>query len=161
MSGQTMHLSVTELDESDLTAVAALERQVFPDAWSLESLKQTFELQTSLALGAWREVSLQDGMETEPELIGYLFFTQVPPEGEILRIAVTESDRRMGIGSKLLDALYEICVPAGIHKIMLEVRSGNAPAVRFYENAGFSQDGVREGYYQDPKDNALLMSRQV
>ncbi len=160
MSGQTMHLSVTELHESDLSAVVTLEMQVFPDAWSLESLKQTFELQTSLALGAWRESNLQEE-ETEPELAGYLFFTQIPPEGEILRIAVKESDRRMGIGSRLLDALVKICAQAGIHRIMLEVRSGNTPAVRFYEKAGFSQDGVREGYYQDPKDDALLMSRQV
>ncbi len=152
---------VRRLAEADLPAVAALERRAFPDAWSPESLKGTFSQKSSLFLGAWREIDLQKKAETKPELIGYVIFTRVPPEGEILRIAVDDGVRRQGVAEGLLDALLKECAQEGITRILLEVRAGNTPAVRLYEKTGFTVDGVRKAYYQDPAEDALLMSREI
>ncbi len=152
---------VRRLAEADLKAVAVLEKEAFPDAWSLDSLKETFRLKHSGFLGAWREPDPPEGTEKEPELVGYVIFSRVPPEGEILRIAVAESARRQGVAKRLLDALRAECAQEGITRLLLEVRAGNRPAVRLYEKAGFTVDGVRKAYYQDPEEDALLMSRQL
>ncbi len=160
MNGEAS-LTVTRLDETELPLVAGLEAQIFSDAWSLESLKETFRLKTSVFLGAWRERDPQEKKDAKPELAGYVIFRQVPPEGEILRIATAADSRRIGVAGKLMDALLKMCEKDGITRVLLEVRSGNAPAVRLYQKAGFTEDGVRKAYYQDPAEDALLMSRQV
>ncbi len=151
MTDDADFVRIAKLKEPDLTQIAGLEARIFPDPWSLKSLQATFDLRTSLMLGAWQ------GME----LAGYVIFTQIPPEGEILRIAVAEPIRQKGVAVRLLDALWQICEKAGITRVMLEVRSGNTPAVNLYEKTGFIRDGVRKGYYRDPADDALLMSRQI
>ena len=44
--------------------------------------------------------------------------------------------------------------------IHLEVRKGNETAIRLYERLGFERDGIRKGYYTDPVEDAVLMTRQ-
>ena len=47
----------------------------------------------------------------------------------------------------------------GITMIHLEVRAGNETAIRLYERQGFVRDGLRKGYYTDPTEDAVLMTR--
>jgi ribosomal-protein-alanine N-acetyltransferase len=45
--------------------------------------------------------------------------------------------------------------------ITLEVRESNRVAIAFYEHFGFTPVGVRREYYQDDKENAVLMARYI
>ncbi len=139
---------IERLTESDLPAVAELEKQVFPDPWSLQSLKGTCRLDSTILLGA----------QEEGTLIGYLLARQLPPEGEILRIAVEAGHRRQGVAQELLEQLFAIGNDQGITRWLLEVRSGNQAARAFYEANGFRTDGFRKQYYENPAEDALLMS---
>ena len=49
----------------------------------------------------------------------------------------------------------------GVTTIHLEVRESNTAAIALYEKYGFIRDGLRRGYYEEPKEDALLMSRQA
>ena len=42
----------------------------------------------------------------------------------------------------------------------LEVRASNEAAIALYVKHGFVQAGVRKNYYQDPKEDALIMTRE-
>ena len=39
----------------------------------------------------------------------------------------------------------------------LEVRKTNIPAIELYNKLGFKSEGVRPGFYENPKDDALIM----
>ena len=78
-------------------------------------------------------------------------------DAELIRIAVAPKYRRLGYGRKLMDALIKEAADRGIGNIFLEVRRGNAAAIRLYESAGFEQTGVRKDYYHAPKEDALIM----
>ena len=55
----------------------------------------------------------------------------------------------------------EICREKGIVKLLLDVRESNMPARRFYEKSGFLIDGMRNKFYENPCEDAVLMSKQV
>jgi ribosomal-protein-alanine N-acetyltransferase len=75
-------------------------------------------------------------------------------------LAVHPSCRRQGLGRQLMDWLGTTAMVAGIFRISLELRTNNLAARLFYENLGFEQQGVVQGYYQG-REAALRMSRRL
>ena len=79
-------------------------------------------------------------------------------DADIARIASSGEQRRKGIGSLLFESLKQICKERNINKIMLDVREHNSAARSFYKKCGFTVDGIRKGFYENPKEDAVLMS---
>jgi len=75
-------------------------------------------------------------------------------------LAVAPEHRRQGLGRQLMDWLTATAVEAGVLRVNLELRTHNEAARIFYENLGFSQLGVVQGYYQG-RESALRMSRRL
>ena len=94
-------------------------------------------------------------------LIGYVIFYYVLDEGEIARVAVDPAYRRKGAAARLLHAVEDFCEEKGIDRLMLEVRKSNVPAISFYREYGFAEDGIRKNYYKNPVEDAVLMSRKA
>ena len=44
--------------------------------------------------------------------------------------------------------------------LTLEVRASNQAAIALYEKHGFHQAGLRKGYYQHPREDAIIMTRE-
>ena len=42
---------------------------------------------------------------------------------------------------------------------MLEVRASNVPAIAFYTQMGFQQIALREQYYSNPVEDAMILRR--
>ena len=82
-------------------------------------------------------------------------------EAEIARIAVVKELQRQGAARALLTELESVCGSEGIRKILLDVRCGNKAARALYEAAGFKEDGIRQRFYEDPAEDAILMSREL
>ena len=61
------------------------------------------------------------------------------------------------IGAQLLDALVAEAVRRGCTDVFLEVRVDNDRAQRLYRSRGFTQIGIRRGYYQPSGTDALVM----
>ena len=47
----------------------------------------------------------------------------------------------------------------GLSRLTLEVRVSNTPAIALYEGAGFVRDGVRPGFYREPREDAAIYSK--
>jgi hypothetical protein len=62
-----------------------------------------------------------------------------------------------GIGSALLDGLLAEAARRGCTEIFLEVRVDNDRAQRLYRRRGFTEVGIRRGYYQPSNTDALVM----
>lgn len=136
---------------SELGNVAGLEVISFPDPWSEKSLAETFAQNHALILTGWHN----------GELAGYVIFYHVLDEGEIARIAVDPSLRRLGTATQLMDELEKYCEQNNILKIMLDVRESNLPAISFYKKCGFLEDGIRKKFYENPEESAVLMSKEL
>ena len=72
-------------------------------------------------------------------------------EQEILQLGVLPAYRGQGLARDLL-----LSLPGG-ESYFLEVRESNQAARRLYESIGFVELGRRPNYYQNPKEDAVLM----
>ena len=131
---------------SDLEAMAEAERRCFPDPWS-------FRLLSDLLVSPYDSVFVLENGET---LTGFVNVRVLGDEAELMRIAVVPEERGKRYGLTLLRAgLVEMCA-RGAEAATLEVRAGNAAAIRLYEKHGFLLAGRRKKYYENPVEDALI-----
>lgn len=142
---------VRNMIESDVDGIAFLESQAFSDAWTSKSIYETFCQNQAFVVVA----------EESGEIIGCCIVYYVLDEGEIARIAVESSYRHQGVGRKILEQVEKLCKEKGVVRLMLDVRESNMTARIFYKALGFQEDGVRKGFYEAPKENAVLMSKEL
>lgn len=91
------------------------------------------------------------------EIIGFAGIIKIIDEVNIMNIVVRKDKRKEGIGSKLLNKIFEIAKEKNAQTITLEVNEKNLPAIRLYQKFGFEQTGLRKKYYHN-MDNAIIMS---
>lgn len=144
-------VSIRQMKVEDAAAIAETEHQTFSDAWSEKAILDTLRNPKTICLVA----------EKIGKIVGYCIVYTADDEADIARIAVLKESRRFGIASELIHALDVICWENQIQIIMLDVRVSNDGARAFYEKHGFTQDGIRENYYKNPIEDAILMSRAV
>ena len=137
----------------------------------VEDLDQVMEIEEDLFSVPWtREGFLtylmkKDTMffvvEEKERILGYCSMMTVLDEGDILNVAVRRDRQKEGIGQFLVDSILRMADLQGIRLVHLEVREGNQTARRLYERLGFKEDGLRRNYYEDPVENAVLMTKAM
>lgn len=145
-----MNYKLVPMDRSHLAGVAELERLCFSTPWNEAMLEEELYNDTASFIVAEGE----DG-----SVLGYAGLHVILDEGYIDNVAVRPSCRRMGLGDKLLDVFIRFG-QANLAFLTLEVRPSNTPAVALYEKNGFQEVGRRPNYYDDPKEDALLLTRE-
>ena len=137
--------------KTDLLQIAKLEQDIFSDAWTESAIEETFcQKQAFISVA-----------EAGGEIVGYCIIYYVLDEGEMVRIAIAPNFRHQGIGQALLNYTGKACQEKGVSKILLEVRESNESARRFYTHYGFGEDGIRKNFYDNPKEDAVLMSKTL
>lgn len=139
-------MTITEMQEKHLPALAELEKQCFHAPWSEKMLRE--ELGGGIFL-----VAEQDG-----EVQGYVGCQTVLDEGYITNVAVSPDFRRRGAARLLIAELIARAKERGLAFVTLEVRESNAPAIALYTGAGFAPVGKRKNFYSNPTENAVLMT---
>jgi ribosomal-protein-alanine N-acetyltransferase len=94
-------------------------------------------------------------------LLGWAGVRVVADEAEILTVGVVPSARRRGIARMLLGALLDEARRRGAREAYLEVRIDNAAARALYAKEGFAELGIRPGYYDAGRVDAVVMSRDL
>lgn len=137
------------LTSSDAEKIADIEKACFSVPWSENSVTEM--LKDSL--------SHFYGIEEDGKLAAYLGFNSVLDEVNIYDIAVLPDYRRKGFAKRLLEKAEEFCKENKISKLMLEVRESNTGARKLYSGFGCIEEGKRKNYYNNPKEDAILMTK--
>lgn len=141
---------VSLMSIDDLKEAYKIECEVNPSPWKYETFLSSFEV------GHKGLICKHDS-----EIIGFIIFSPINPEAHILSISVTKKIQSKGIGSLLLQSMLDQCAAMNYKKIFLEVRTSNLQAINFYQKFGFSKDAIRDNYYSDNSEDALLMSLSI
>jgi ribosomal-protein-alanine N-acetyltransferase len=136
-----------------IPAVGRLEIELFGDeAWTSELFWS--ELASA---AAYYLVALPAGDRTA-DPIGYAGLSVTGTDSYIQTIGVTTRVQRSGIGRLLMLQLLAEAERRGAGTCWLEVRTDNAAAQNLYRSLGFTDRGVRRGYYQPSGADALMMA---
>ncbi len=146
----TEPLTIRRLVYSDLPHVLAIERRSFPTPWSLAMFVLELSKPSGISLAAMRG----------ERLVGYLVCSRYDEVWHLMNVAVEPRERRRRIATALVERLFEQADRPG-ERYTLEVRPSNPPAIAMYERFGFERSGTRRAYYQDNKEDALIMWRVV
>ena len=97
------------------------------------------------------------------DVAGYVLLSRALDEVTVLNIAVTPVCQGRGLGRLLLSAALRVAGEDGARRCLLEVRASNRAAIALYRRCGFTEDGVRKGYYpgESRREDALLMSKEL
>jgi len=94
----------------------------------------------------------------EEYITGFAGFWVMSDEAHVTSIATREANRRQGIGELLLQSIIDMSTRREVRIITLEVRVSNTVAQKLYTKYGFTQVGLRRGYYTDNREDAIIMS---
>ena len=136
-----------EMSAADLKAVQAIEQESFHDSWAVESWLA--ELNSSIAKYLVLE---QEGI-----IKGFAGFWLIAGEAQVTRVAVAKDERGKGLGKILTEELIAAAWAEGAEAVTLEVRKSNIAAQTVYTQTGFTISGVRPNYYEDNKEDAIIM----
>ncbi len=140
------------MSPEDLPQVLAIENLCYSTPWSLNSFRyETGNKEAFLKVGVYNG-----------QITGYVCVRTILDLTHLMNIAVAPEFRRKGIASMLLkDVIGELKRLKPDTRLTLEVRQSNIAAIRFYERFGFKTTGKRNGYYQSPPDNAIIMELDI
>ena len=95
-----------------------------------------------------------------PALSGFAVMDFGDERAHLVLLAVQPTQRRRGIGRRLVEWLIESALTAGMASVHLELRADNAAARRFYRALGFSETVLMPRYY-DGREAAMRMIRML
>ena len=144
-------MTITNMTSEHVSQVAELEKLCFgTEAWSEKSVASELTNRLSLWLVAL------DGERVS----GYVGSQSVLGESDMMNVAVDPDYRRQGIAEQLVTELIAALKDRGNYQLTLEVRASNTSAQKLYEKLGFVSVGKRPRYYQNPKEDALILRKE-
>lgn len=147
-----MTYEILPLTAAHISQAAEIERLCFSDPWSEKMLAEHLANPCSLTLAA---------VDGAGRLLGYVGLLAVVDEGYITNVAVRPDCRRQGVASSLLQALEARGRARNLTFLTLEARQSNAPARALYEKLGYIQAGLRRNYYENPREDAVIMTKTL
>lgn len=136
--------------DEELDAAAELSFAVFGDqGYSRRDFFEALKGGNALVLGVFSRGDMS--------IKGYGVFYHSADQAEVNSFAIASDHRRKGLATLLLKKAVGILKDGGAKKLFLEVRRSNEGAIRFYEKQRFLLSDVRRNFYDDPKEDALVM----
>lgn len=141
--------NIRRMKAEDVPYVAALEAENFSRPWSFAAFQTILSDENYIALV----------LSDKKALLGYCVLLCAGEEADITNVCTAAEARRKGVAAALLTALFQEGNARRIKEYFLEVREGNKAARALYGKMGFQEIGIRKNYYEEPRENAVLMKR--
>src|SRR5215467_13048777 len=171
---------------SDVPRVIEIERLAYPATWPPSAYRKELQDNRWAHYIVLRDSTLIESQErahSEPErgrrpfplsllpsrsvatiitpqqssIIGFAGLWLMVDEAHITTIAIHPDYRRHGLGELMLVNLIDIAYNIGANWVTLEVRVSNHVAQNLYRKYGFHEKGIRQKYYSDNQEDALIM----
>ena len=148
----TAELTLEAMEVADLDEVLEIEADCFSNPWSRRAFKR------ELTRNRYADYLL---VRKKNQILGYLGAWLVLDEAHITTLAVAPAYRRQGVARFLLETAWDRFLNFNIKQVTLEVRVTNTAAQNLYLDYGFQKIGIKEEYYQDNQEDAVIMWKRI
>jgi len=149
-------MRIRKASKEDLAAIIGIQRKTAQAAqWTPADYANLASDPSGLILVAEFDTMIP------PMMVGFVAFHRVIDEAELRNMAVDPARQRQGVGRQLLAEGRRRLLEQGAKQIYLEVRATNLPAQRLYYSAGFALCSRRKDYYNDPREDGLVLSLRL
>jgi ribosomal-protein-alanine N-acetyltransferase len=137
---------------NDVARIAEIEVTIYMHPWTAGNFSDSVEA----SYECWV-------LERQGELVGYAVMMVAAGEAHLLNLSIAAAHQGQGLGEDFVRFLLKIAREGRANKIYLEVRPSNVAARALYAKTGFTQIGLRRGYYpaQSGREDAIVMERFV
>ena len=142
-------LQIVPIEYGHIKDIANLEKVCFSTPWSQETITDAYKTGTKFFV-----------VEKDRKVLGYVGLSAIIDEGYITNIAVFPEYRKMGVGTALLQHLFDFAKEKELAFISLEVRESNSNAISLYKKLGFIEEGKRKNFYSLPSEDALILTKR-
>ena len=153
------HVTLSPMQERDLDEVLALEQASFAEPWTRKMFLGELH-GNAFAVNVVARAG-EDGYErglAAGALVGYIMFWVVFEELHLMNLAIRPEARRRGLGTHLVRHALAVGTARGVRTALLEVRASNRAALALYGGLGFARKSLRKGYYNHPREDAVIMT---
>ena len=151
-----------------MSVVYAIRVAEFGDLEGILSIQSTCTQMLNWSEGLWQHL-LQDtaagvGLRCvwvaviEREVVGFAVLGGAAEFAELEMVVVAAGVREQGVGRAFCLEAMHCAAKRGAATMELEVRASNRAALALYESLGFARQGVRQEYYREPVEDAVLMA---
>lgn len=147
-------LVIEPMRRRDLTAIQVIERQVYPQPWSVNVFANEIEM-------AKQGQRYYIAAHRAGHLVGYAGMMIIADEAHITNIAADPLRQREGIGRRLLAELAWEARRRRCVGLTLEVRISNVAAQGLYHQFGFEPAGIRQRYYENVEDAIVMWCHNI
>lgn len=148
-NGFFSEMTVISIEREHINTIAELEKICFSTPWSIDSLLDAFKSGTKFFVAVQNK-----------KVLGYIGISCILDEGYITNVAVFPDSRQKGVGTALLNRVFSLASDLNLSFVSLEVRVSNLTAISLYEKLGFKTEGRRKNFYDNPKEDALIMTKR-
>ena len=148
-------LHIEPAQAADADAIARLHAQGFYRGWPREEF-------AAYITGEGTPVYV--ACDAKRRIAGFAMLRHLGEDVELITIAVDRKWQNKGIGLALMRALFDDLLMSPARRMLLEVATDNAAALRLYGKLGFAKVGERKGYYPRPDGTpatAIVMARDL
>jgi ribosomal-protein-alanine N-acetyltransferase len=182
-----MHYTVQKMQLRDIPQAIEVDRECFPPHWPAPPYKRdlrsntmahylvAYDVESQAATAA--QASLRSctagrlpgklrsllvrkrGLSCATQRIdGVIGLWLMVDEAHIITLGVRQRCRRQGVGELLLIYAIDLAIQLNARMMTLEVSSSNEAAQALYRKYGFTNVGLRRGYYGENREDAVIMS---
>jgi len=154
-------MTISQAMTDSRASIRAMKQQDIAEVHDIEKLCQTAPWSQSHFENEVNEIGVSEPLVAviRARVAGFIVVWYVAREIQINNIGVHPKCRRQGIGRILLSEALRFGREKGCDAAHLEVRQSNTSALHLYKAAGFQQVYLREGYYSDNLENAIVMKK--
>ena len=144
-------IKISLFEKDDIPSLVQIEAEEFSTPFKEKDFVSIYESDISSVLVA----------RLNGTVVGYVSFTVIIDECQIINFATKNGFKRQGVGKSVMSALIEHCEKLGVCKYFLEVRVSNIAATELYKKYGFVPVGISKNHFSQPREDAILMNLEL
>ena len=144
-------IKISLFEKDDRPSLVQIEAEEFSTPFKEKDFVSIYESDISNVLVA----------RVNGTVVGYVSFTVIIDECQIINFATKNHFKRQGVGKSVMEALFKHCEKLGVVKYFLEVRVSNLGAIELYKKYGFVPVGISKRHFSHPVEDAILMNLEL